>query len=48
LIHEFGHQYSRDHLSEAYHEALCQLGASLKKLAVEKPHELKRFMPGAV
>ena len=25
LIHEFGHEYSADHLSEEYHEALCQL-----------------------
>ncbi len=43
LIHEFGHQYSGDHLSEQYHEALCQLGAKLKKLALEKPEELRRF-----
>ena len=27
LIHEFGHQYSGDHLSEEYHEALCRLGS---------------------
>ena len=25
LIHEFGHQYTGDHLSEDYHEALCRL-----------------------
>ena len=25
LIHEFGHEYSGDHLSEEYHEALCRL-----------------------
>ena len=25
LIHEFGHQYSGDHLSEEYHDALCRL-----------------------
>ena len=25
LIHEFGHQYSGDHLSDEYHEALCRL-----------------------
>ena len=37
LIHEFGHQYSGDHLSEEYHDALCLLGAKLKKLALEKP-----------
>jgi hypothetical protein len=44
LIHEFGHQYSGDHLSEEYHDALCRLAARLKRLALEKPAELRRFM----
>lgn len=44
LIHEFGHQYSGDHLSEDYHEALCRLGARLKRLALEKPQALRQFM----
>jgi len=44
LIHEFGHEYSGDHLSHEYHEALCRLGAGMKRLALEKPEELKRFM----
>jgi hypothetical protein len=44
LIHEFGHQYSRDHLSEDYHEALCRLGARLKKLALEKPESFKQWL----
>ena len=48
LIHEFGHQYSGDHLSEAYHEALCLLGARLKKLALTKPDELIRFQAVSV
>ena len=43
LIHEFGHQYSGDHLSEDYHEALCRLGARLKRLAMEKPESLRQF-----
>ena len=43
IIHEFGHQYSSDHLSEEYHEALCRLGAKLKRLALEKPEEIRRF-----
>jgi hypothetical protein len=43
LIHEFGHEYSGDHLSHEYHESLCLLGAKLKKLALEKPEELRRF-----
>ena len=33
LIHEFGHQYSPDHLSAEYHEALCRIGAKLFALA---------------
>ena len=43
LIHEFGHQYSGDHLSEEYHEALCRLGAKLKQLALEKPESFRQF-----
>jgi hypothetical protein len=45
LIHEFGHQYSGDHLSEEYHEALCRLGARMKRLGLEKPDVLRRFLP---
>ena len=45
LIHEFGHQYSGDHLSEDYHDALCRLGAGMKRLALAKPDELRRFIP---
>jgi len=37
LIHEAGHHYSNDHLSEEYHDALCRLGAKLGRLALEKP-----------
>ncbi len=44
LIHEFGHQYSGDHLSEEYHEALCRLGAKLKQLALEKPDAIRGFI----
>ena len=43
LIHEFGHDTSGDHLSDEYHEALCRLGAGMKRLALEKPEELRRF-----
>ncbi len=46
LIHEFGHQYSGDHLSEEYHDALCLLGAKLKRLALEKPEALKQHLSG--
>lgn len=44
LIHEFGHEYSGDHLSSDYHEALCKLGAGLKKLALERPEAMKHFL----
>jgi hypothetical protein len=33
LIHEFGHEYSADHLSAQYHEALCRIGARMFLLA---------------
>lgn len=33
LIHEFGHEYSPDHLSSEYHKALCRIGAKLFALA---------------
>lgn len=42
LIHEFGHHYSGDHLSEQYHDALCELGARLAKLALEEPQFFAR------
>jgi hypothetical protein len=43
LIHEMGHEASPDHLSEDYHDALCLLGAKLRKVAVEKADELRKF-----
>lgn len=44
LIHEFGHHFSSDHLSEEYHDALCKLGARLKRVALEKPEAIRQFM----
>jgi hypothetical protein len=43
FLHEAAHEYSGDHLSEEYHDALCRLGAKLKSLALEKPGELRQF-----
>jgi hypothetical protein len=37
LIHEFAHDYSSDHLSEAYYDALSDLGGRLTQLALEDP-----------
>jgi hypothetical protein len=44
LIHEFGHQYASVHYSDEYFDALCDLGARLKILALNKPNEIRRFM----
>ena len=43
LIHEFGHEFSGDHLSRKYYDGLCELGAKLKQLALEAPDELAKF-----
>lgn len=37
LIHEFAHHFEANHLSEGYHDALCDLGAKLTKLARTNP-----------
>lgn len=37
IIHEFGHQYSNNHLSSEYHNALCSLGSKMKFLALSNP-----------
>lgn len=37
LIHEFGHEYSMNHLDAAYHDALCRLGGDLVKLSLDAP-----------
>jgi hypothetical protein len=36
LIHEFGHHYSSNHLSEEYHDALCNLGARAALIGVRQ------------
>ena len=43
LLHEFGHQYAGSHYSTEYYDALCELGAKLKELALEKPEAFRRF-----
>lgn len=37
LIHEFGHHYAGNHLSEEYHDALCNLGGRCTQLALTRP-----------
>jgi len=41
LIHEFAHEYSGDHLSSKYHDALCTLGARLAEVAANNPSKCK-------
>ncbi len=42
IIHELGHIYSGDHLSDSYHAGLCKLGARLATVAIQNP-EVFRF-----
>ena len=37
IIHEFGHQFSGNHLSSVYYDALCTLGARLARAVVDDP-----------
>lgn len=43
IIHEFGHQYESNHLSEKYYDALCELGAKLKAAVMEDIEWFKRY-----
>ncbi len=37
LVHEFGHHFGSDHLSEKYHDGLTKLAARLANLALDEP-----------
>lgn len=37
LIHEYAHEYSADHLSHEYHEAICRVAAKMTDLALCHP-----------
>jgi hypothetical protein len=43
IIHEFGHEYEMNHLSENYYRSLCSLGAKLKKLALQQPEAFHSY-----
>ncbi len=45
LIHELAHHYASNHLSEEYHDALCDLGARLTDLALTSPAFFVRSLP---
>lgn len=42
IIHELSHFFSPSHLDEAYHEALCNLGAKMTRLALDNPAFFRR------
>lgn len=46
LIHEFGHHYSMDHLSSAYYDALCRLGAAAWRHADDLPFPTPALVSG--
>ncbi|MFC1601277.1 hypothetical protein ACFL34_02910 [Candidatus Sumerlaeota bacterium] len=41
LIHEFAHDYERNHLSDDFHRATCRVGAAMAMLAVKHPDFFK-------
>jgi hypothetical protein len=44
MIHELAHHRADNHYSEEYRDACCELGARLKRLAMEQPDKMKEFM----
>jgi len=44
IIHEFGHEYESNHLSEKYYNALTRLAAKLKVAALKEPAWFLSFM----
>ena len=40
-LHEFAHEREANHLSSGYHEALCEMGARIMTLALERPEVLR-------
>ncbi len=43
LLHEFGHERASNHLSGDFHDALCDLGAQLARLALDEPEFFEAF-----
>jgi len=41
LLHELAHERESDHLSHGFHEAICNLGAKLKEIALTNPDLLR-------
>lgn len=45
LLHEFGHERAGNHLSDDFHDAICDLGAKLARLALDEPEFFETFTP---
>lgn len=43
ILHEFGHQFESNHLSEKYYDALTMLGARLKREALKDPQWFRTY-----
>lgn len=46
LIHEFGHHFEVNHLSDGYYNALSRLGSQMTQLALDEPGLFKRALTG--
>jgi hypothetical protein len=44
VIHEFAHHRAANHYSEEFHEACCELGAKLKRVAMEQSDKMASFI----
>jgi hypothetical protein len=44
IIHEFAHEKSGNHLSEAYYDALTEIGAKMTTVALERPEIFHPFI----
>jgi len=43
IIHELSHHSASNHYSDEYFDACCELGAKLKRLAMDRPEDLRKF-----
>lgn len=44
IIHELGHEFESNHLSDGYYKALTKLGARLKAAALDDPKWFRKFI----
>jgi hypothetical protein len=40
LIHEYAHHFASNHLSRAFHDACCRVGAAVAQMALHHPEEM--------